>query len=106
MIHQATVPTAVTAPLVAHPMTLVQLDTTVRDQATSPSARAVRESLCWVYELLAQYCPTGSLTPQVCPAGYYCPTPEEKIICPEGFFCKIGSISPRSKWDERSSLMQ
>jgi ABC-type multidrug transport system ATPase subunit len=42
-----------------------------------------------------QYCPNGTFEADPCPAGYYCPTPNEKIICPEHHFCKLGSIVAR-----------
>lgn len=40
-------------------------------------------------------CPANSSTPtRPCEAGYYCPTPGQKIICPEGSYCKPGSQKP------------
>lgn len=37
--------------------------------------------------------------PQLCPKRYYCPTPHQKIRCPEGYFCFAGFMQPR-KCDE------
>jgi hypothetical protein len=34
------------------------------------------------------FCPNGTISPQPCKAGYYCPRPTEMIICPKGSFCK------------------
>lgn len=48
--------------------------------------------------IAAQYCPNGTFEADPCPAGYYCPTPNEKIICPEHHFCKLGSIVARRKF--------
>ncbi|KXZ47150.1 hypothetical protein GPECTOR_37g156 [Gonium pectorale] len=51
--------------------------------------------------LPGQYCPQGSTEAAVtndmaldCPAGYYCPTPAERHLCPAGAFCVARAISP------------
>ena len=36
----------------------------------------------------------GTATPEPCPAGYYCPTPEKKIPCSSGDYCRAGSTEP------------
>ena len=41
------------------------------------------------------YCPSGSVTPDVCPAGFFCPTPASNPIeCPVGGYCPLGSAAP------------
>lgn len=41
-------------------------------------------------------CPANSSTPtRPCEAGYYCPSPGEKFVCPEGSYCKPGSQNPK-----------
>eukprot|EP01084_Bolivina_argentea_P257323 433508_1 len=30
----------------------------------------------------------------MCPAGYYCPSPIEKHLCPKGYSCRTGSVKP------------
>lgn len=46
--------------------------------------------------ITVQYCPTGTLSPTLCPAGYFCPTPAQRFLCPHHYFCPEGSISPKS----------
>eukprot|EP00884_Botryococcus_braunii_P009780 jgi/Botrbrau1/18803/Bobra.0554s0001.6 len=44
---------------------------------------------------VGNYCPINSSTPtQLCPPGYYCPTPLKMIVCPKGYFCRGGSQAP------------
>ena len=33
------------------------------------------------------YCPNGSIRPQYCEAGFFCPSAAVKIPCPSGFYC-------------------
>lgn len=44
------------------------------------------------------YCPGSNgpagYCPSLCDAGYYCPTPTQKIECDEGAFCLVGSTEP------------
>jgi hypothetical protein len=40
------------------------------------------------------YCGKGGDTVQNCKQGSYCPTPEEKIPCPAGFFCPHKTAKP------------
>jgi hypothetical protein len=40
------------------------------------------------------YCPAGNDTLQICPVGYYCPTPEIKEPCPPGYFCPHKTAKP------------
>jgi hypothetical protein len=40
------------------------------------------------------YCPENKSTIENCPIGYYCPTPFEQIICPEGEYCPHKSAEP------------
>eukprot|EP01038_Epipyxis_sp_PR26KG_P010088 gene10088-13555_t len=35
---------------------------------------------------------TNQTSINICPAGYYCPTPFRKIHCQPGYFCGIGSV--------------
>ena len=49
--------------------------------------------------LAGQYCPTGTISlgnhsENLCPAGYYCNKPSERIVCPAGHFCLEGSARP------------
>ena len=39
------------------------------------------------------YCTKNHI--EVCPRGYYCPTPSEKRVCKEGTFCPKGSWQPK-----------
>ena len=39
-------------------------------------------------------CP-GSSWSNACDKGYYCPTPEERLICPKDHYCREGTINPR-----------
>jgi hypothetical protein len=41
------------------------------------------------------YCIIGSVTPQACPAGYYCTNSSTKSPCPQGGYCPINSTSVR-----------
>lgn len=42
--------------------------------------------------LAGNQCPANSSNPtQPCEAGFYCPTPNQKFLCPEGYYCKEGS---------------
>lgn len=42
------------------------------------------------------YCPANSTAPSAaCSGGFYCPNASIAIRCPEGSFCKSGSIRPR-----------
>ena len=36
----------------------------------------------------------GTETPKPCPGGYYCPTPEKKLPCGAGDYCRPGSTQP------------
>lgn len=43
------------------------------------------------------YCPANASTfmpNMACPAGYYCPGPGQKVVCPKGFFCRKQSMAP------------
>ena len=45
------------------------------------------------------YCPGNTISdntycPQLCEAGYFCPTPSNRTICPSDSFCLIGSTAP------------
>jgi hypothetical protein len=39
---------------------------------------------------IAQYCPAGSVVPEMCEPGSYCPTPESQLECGDGYFCPVG----------------
>jgi ABC-type multidrug transport system ATPase subunit len=55
---------------------------------------------------LGSFCPAGTLHDgglavgnarlNLCPAGYFCPTPKEAYTCPAGYFCPSGSHKPFS----------
>ncbi len=36
----------------------------------------------------------GTETPEPCPGGYYCPTPDVKMPCDSGDYCRPGSTGP------------
>lgn len=40
------------------------------------------------------YCPKGEKNLKNCPVGYYCGTPEDRKMCPEGEFCSHKSLEP------------
>ena len=40
------------------------------------------------------YCPEGTVHPEWCEAGFYCPNAEEKLPCTSGFFCPNASAMP------------
>lgn len=42
---------------------------------------------------LGQYCPAGTTNLAPCPLGSYCPTTTQKIDCPSGYGCPVGSVS-------------
>src|SRR5262249_40057838 len=53
------------------------------------------------------YCPDNMVgPPQLCPAGYYCPTPAQEIVCPSGYYCREGSVKPSGKEEEDLLLLQ
>ena len=52
--------------------------------ATIPSLPHLK----WGY---AAYCPSGSATPTVCPAGHFCPDPTAALPCPPGRWCPVGA---------------
>lgn len=41
--------------------------------------------------LEGSYCPEGSSSQELCPAGYYCPTPSDVIPCSLTTYCPVGS---------------
>jgi hypothetical protein len=82
----------------------VLLDFTVKGQPTNQPVTRVRLAISIEMlvdlngDFLAQFCGNGTFESDPCPAGYYCPSTAEKILCPEGHFCKVGSIIPRRKF--------
>ena len=40
------------------------------------------------------YCPEGTVLPEWCEAGFYCPNAEKKIPCSSGYYCPNASASP------------
>ncbi|GAX77236.1 hypothetical protein CEUSTIGMA_g4682.t1 [Chlamydomonas eustigma] len=66
-------------------------------QSLLPSSEFVIQTT--VYEKLpmgGNTCPAGSGDPFTsCPAGSYCPSPDETIPCPRGYWCGSGSVQPR-----------
>ena len=56
----------------------------------APTARPDEQRNC-----TRRYCPEGTLLPQVCPDGYYRPTPSVAVLCPRGHFCRPGALEPR-----------
>ena len=36
----------------------------------------------------------GTEQPTPCPGGYYCPTPDAKLPCSSGDYCRPGSTEP------------
>ena len=67
-----------------------------------PRCPAVGMDPSWMTWGLRLYCPAGTGVPQscrdnineceniVCQAGYLCPTPDTRIECPPGYYCKNG----------------
>ena len=55
---------------------------------------------CYVKRLYGRPCTDGvdgaqgKYEPVLCEAGYYCPTPQEKLACPSGYFCPTGTVNP------------
>ena len=46
--------------------------------------------------LAGNVCPLASEAPfDACPAGYYCPSPDQKIVCPVGHWCGEGFTEPK-----------
>ena len=39
------------------------------------------------------YCPNGTIKPQFCEAGFYCPGAQTKIPCPSGFYCPYATAN-------------
>lgn len=38
--------------------------------------------------LMGNACPANASTPLLpCDAGFYCPSPQQRLTCPPGFFC-------------------
>jgi ABC-type uncharacterized transport system YnjBCD ATPase subunit len=52
--------------------------------------------VCSSLRLLGQYCnaPQGLYEPEVCAEGMYCPSISQKLVCPAGSFCPLGSVTP------------
>ena len=64
-----------------------------KTMCTTDPANALRKTMCTVCTT-GSYCPAGSGSQQDCPAGYYCPTPAQKLDCPAGSYCPARSTAP------------
>ena len=38
------------------------------------------------------YCPNGTIHPEWCEAGFYCPEARVKIPCPSGYYCPNATV--------------
>ncbi|KAJ3403833.1 hypothetical protein HDU80_003692 [Chytriomyces hyalinus] len=53
------------------------------------------DTYCEMFRLMGNRCmPQGMFEPMACWYGFYCPDPQTILVCPEGYYCPSGTITP------------